>query len=70
MIARPKCPCTQTCQERNAECHSKCERYSVYEKEMRNFYEQRAIMALSHKPVDIIRKNIDRKAKSKRSRFI
>lgn len=37
---RPKQPCPKECENRNAECHTKCEKWLKYEKEHRAYFEE------------------------------
>ena len=40
-MKKPKCPCGKNCKERNAVCHGRCEKYSVYEKKLHAWYEEK-----------------------------
>lgn len=38
---KPKQPCLKECPDRSPECHSKCEKWLIYEKALHEFYKER-----------------------------
>lgn len=62
-MARPKPPCSPDCAERSATCHGQCERYSVYEQGMRQFYAEKDQKARGMPSNARMLKNLDRQAK-------
>lgn len=62
-MVRPKHPCLPGCTERSATCHGTCERYSVYEQAMKQFYAEKDQIARGRRSNITILKNIDRQAR-------
>jgi hypothetical protein len=62
----PKPPCTPTCPEREAECHSTCEKWLIYEKKRMAYHKEVVERGYGRPSSESMVKAIDKKAKRKR----